>query len=65
MAYDFDSFDSQFLSNRSCGFGRTFCLQPDDFNQVYNTGHVIPFILLACQAVDLDRDGGVWFFLEF
>jgi hypothetical protein len=54
----------QFLSDGSRGFRRSCCLQPNCFNQIRDPAQVILLELLTCEALDGDRNRGVWLFLQ-
>ena len=56
--------DGQLLADSSGSLGGAFDLQSDDFNQVWDTAHIIGVILIAGEPVDLDGNGGIRFLLK-
>lgn len=51
----------QLLSKSTCRLGRSAGLEPDDFHQVDDPAEIVIFVLFACETLDLDGDGRVWF----
>ena len=54
----------QLLAYGPSSFSRTLDLQPDDFNQVGDTAHIISIILLASEPIDLNGNGRVRLLLK-
>jgi len=49
----------QFLADSTCGFSGPGVLDTDDLDEVWYATKIVLFILGACQALDVDRDGRV------
>lgn len=64
MLHNLRRMSVQLLTYRPRSFDWTLCLQTDNLNQVDDTTHIIGFILLTCQTVNLDRNCRVRLFLK-
>lgn len=53
----------QLLADGAGGLCGTGGLEADDFDQVWDAAEIIFVVGLGSKALDMDRDGGVGFFL--
>lgn len=52
--------DLQLFTDGSCCFGGTGVLYSNDLHQIDDSAEIIFLVLLACQPIDLNSDGGIW-----